>query len=49
MLWGYFSAVRTRKLTRVDRKIDGARYSSILKEKILEHAKDLSLHQKFTF
>uniref|UniRef100_A0A803JA48 Tc1-like transposase DDE domain-containing protein n=1 Tax=Xenopus tropicalis TaxID=8364 RepID=A0A803JA48_XENTR len=49
MLWGCFSSAGTGKLVRVDGKMDGAKYSAILEENLLESAKDLRLGRRFTF
>lgn len=45
MLWGCFSSAVTGKLVRVDGKMDGAKYRTIL----LEAANDLRLGRRFTF
>ena len=49
MLWGRFSSAGTGKLVRVDGKIDGAKYRTILEENLLESVKDLRLGWRFTF
>ena len=43
MWWGCFSSAETGKLVRVDGKMDGAKYRTILEENPLESAKDLRL------
>ena len=49
MLWGCFSSTGTRKLVRVDGKMDGVKYRAILDENLFESAKDLRLGRRFTF
>lgn len=49
MLWGCFSSAGTGKLVRVDGKMDGAKYRTILEENLLESAKDLRMGRRFTF
>ncbi|KAJ7319965.1 hypothetical protein JRQ81_019476 [Phrynocephalus forsythii] len=46
---GCFSSAGTGKLVRIDGKMDGAKYRTILEENLLESAKDLRLGQRFTF
>ena len=48
MVW-MFSSAGTGKLVRVDGKMDGDKYRTILEENLLESAKDLRLGWRFTF
>ena len=49
MWWGCFSSAGTGKLVRLDGKMDGDKYRTILEENLLESAKDLRLVGRFTF
>ena len=49
MLWEYFSAARTRRLVRIEGKMNRAKYREILDENPLEDAQDLRRGQRFTF
>lgn len=40
---------RAEKLVKVEGKKDGAKYSSVLKEKLFQFARDFRLRQNFTF
>ena len=44
-----FPSAGTRKLTRVGRKMDGAKHRTILEENLMESAKDLRLGRRFVF
>ena len=48
MLWGCFSAARTGRLVRIERKLNGAKYREILDENPLQSTQDLGLGG-FTF
>ena len=41
MLWGFFSAAGVGRLVRIDGKMNGAKYSEILDENLLQSAQDL--------
>ena len=43
MLWGYFPAAATRRLVRIEGKMNGAKYRDILDENLLQSAQDLRL------
>ena len=43
MLWGYFSAAGTGRLVRIEGKINGAKYSEIFDENVLQSGQDLRL------
>ena len=49
MLWGCFSVAGTGRLVRIDGTTNGAIHRKILKENLLQSAKDLRLWQRFTF
>ena len=49
MLWGCFSAAETRRLGRMEGKMNGAKYRAILDENLRQSAQDLRLGQRFTF
>ena len=49
MLWGCFSAARTGRLVRIKGKMNGAKYSEILDEDLLQSAQDLRLGQRLIF
>ena len=49
MLWGCFSAAGTRRLVRIEGKINGAKYREVLDLNLLQSAQDLRLGQRFTF
>jgi hypothetical protein len=49
MLWGCFSPAGTERLVRVEGKMNGAKYSQILDENLLQSTQDLRLRQRFTF
>ena len=49
MLWGCFSSAVTRKLVRIEGKMDGAKYREILEENLFQSARDLRLGWRFTF
>jgi hypothetical protein len=40
MLWEYFSAAGTERLVRIVGKMNGAKYSEILDENLLQSAQD---------
>jgi hypothetical protein len=42
-LWGCFSVAGTRRLFRIEGKMNGAKYREILDENLLQSAQDLSL------
>ena len=41
MLWGCFSAAGTRRLVRIEGKMNGAKYRELLNENLLQSAQDL--------
>ena len=41
MLWGCFSAAGTRRLVRIEAKMNGAKYIKFLDEKLIQSAEDL--------
>jgi hypothetical protein len=43
MLWGCLSAAGTGRLVRIEGKMNGAKYSEILDENLLQSAQDLRL------
>uniref|UniRef100_A0AAZ3PVF5 Tc1-like transposase DDE domain-containing protein n=1 Tax=Oncorhynchus tshawytscha TaxID=74940 RepID=A0AAZ3PVF5_ONCTS len=43
MLWVCFSAAGTRRLFRIEAKMNGAKYREILNENLLQSAQDLRL------
>jgi hypothetical protein len=49
MLWGCFSAPGTVRLVRIEGKLNGAKYSEILDENLLQSAQELRLGRRFTF
>ena len=49
MLWGGFSAAGTGRLVRIKAKMNGAKYSQILDENLLQITQDLRLGKRFTF
>ena len=49
MLWGRFSAEGTGILVRIEGEMNGAKYSEILVENLLQRAQDLRLGRRFTF
>jgi hypothetical protein len=42
MLWGCFSAAGAGRLVRIEGKMNGAKYSQILDENLLQSANDLT-------
>ena len=48
MLWGCFSSAGTRKLVRVDRKMDEVKYRTILEENLMPHTHDQSIRWERT-
>ena len=46
MLWGCFSEAGTGRLVRIERKMNGEKYSEILDENLLQSAQDLRLGAK---
>ena len=46
---GCFSAGGTERLVRIEGKMNGAKYSEILDENLLQSAQDLRLGRRFTF
>ena len=46
---GMFSPAGTGRLVRFKGKMNGAKYSQILDENLLQSAQDLRLRQRFTF
>jgi hypothetical protein len=49
MLWGCFSAAETRRLVRIEGKMNRANYREILDKNLIQRAQDLRLGQRFTF
>uniref|UniRef100_A0AAR2J9J3 Transposase Tc1-like domain-containing protein n=1 Tax=Pygocentrus nattereri TaxID=42514 RepID=A0AAR2J9J3_PYGNA len=49
MVWACFSSAGTGKMVKMDGKMDGAKYRTILEENLLESAKDLRLERRFIF
>ena len=49
MLWGCFSAAGTRRIVRIEGKMNGTKYRDILDENLLESTQDLRLGLMFTF
>ncbi|KAK3522444.1 hypothetical protein QTP86_011011 [Hemibagrus guttatus] len=49
MLWGCISATGTRRLVRIERKMNAAMYRDILDESLLQSALDLRLGRWFIF
>uniref|UniRef100_A0A8C8K4I5 Tc1-like transposase DDE domain-containing protein n=1 Tax=Oncorhynchus tshawytscha TaxID=74940 RepID=A0A8C8K4I5_ONCTS len=49
MVWTCFSSAGTGKMVKIDGKMDGAKYRTILEENLMESAKDLRLGQRFVF
>jgi hypothetical protein len=43
MLWGSFSAAGTGRLVKIEGKMNGAKYSEILDENLLQSTQDLLL------
>jgi hypothetical protein len=43
MLWGCFSVAGTRRLVRIEGKMNGAKYREILDENLLQSAQDFRL------
>jgi transposase len=43
MVWSCFSSAGTGKMVKIDGKMDGAKYRTILEENLMESAKDLRL------
>uniref|UniRef100_A0AAZ3PMM5 Transposase n=1 Tax=Oncorhynchus tshawytscha TaxID=74940 RepID=A0AAZ3PMM5_ONCTS len=48
-LWGCFSVAGTRRLVRIEAKMNGAKYRKILDENLLQSDQDLRLGRRFTF
>jgi hypothetical protein len=48
-VWGCFSAVGTGSLVRIKVKMNGAKYSEILDENLLQSTQDLRLGRRLTF
>jgi hypothetical protein len=46
---GCFSAARTRRLVRIEGKMNRAKYREILDENLLQSAQHLRLGRRFTF
>uniref|UniRef100_A0AAZ3RIR8 Transposase n=1 Tax=Oncorhynchus tshawytscha TaxID=74940 RepID=A0AAZ3RIR8_ONCTS len=49
MVWACFSSAGTGKMVKIDGKMDGAKYRTILEENLMESAKDLRLGRTFVF
>uniref|UniRef100_A0A8K9XU40 Tc1-like transposase DDE domain-containing protein n=1 Tax=Oncorhynchus mykiss TaxID=8022 RepID=A0A8K9XU40_ONCMY len=49
MVWACFSSAGTGKMVKIDGKMDGAKYRTILEENPMESAKDLRLGRRFVF
>uniref|UniRef100_A0A8C7JLI9 Transposase Tc1-like domain-containing protein n=1 Tax=Oncorhynchus kisutch TaxID=8019 RepID=A0A8C7JLI9_ONCKI len=49
MVWACFSSAGTGKMVKIDGKMDGAKYRTILEENLMESAKDLRLGRRFVF
>uniref|UniRef100_A0A8C8IU44 Transmembrane protein 242 n=1 Tax=Oncorhynchus tshawytscha TaxID=74940 RepID=A0A8C8IU44_ONCTS len=49
MVWACFSSAGTGKMVKIDGKMDGAKYRTILEENLMESAKDLRLGWRFVF
>ncbi|CAJ0954497.1 unnamed protein product [Ranitomeya imitator] len=49
MVWACFSTAGTGKMVKIDGKMDGAKYRTILEENLLESVKDLRLGRRFVF
>uniref|UniRef100_A0A8K9UU74 Tc1-like transposase DDE domain-containing protein n=1 Tax=Oncorhynchus mykiss TaxID=8022 RepID=A0A8K9UU74_ONCMY len=49
MVWAFFSSAGTGKMVKIDGKMDGAKYRTILEENLMESAKDLRLGRRFVF
>uniref|UniRef100_A0A8C7FT26 Flavin-containing monooxygenase n=1 Tax=Oncorhynchus kisutch TaxID=8019 RepID=A0A8C7FT26_ONCKI len=47
MVWVCFSSAGTGKMVKIDGKMDGAKYRTILEENLMESAKDLRLGRRF--
>ena len=48
ILWVCFSAAGTRRLVRLEGKMNGEKYREILDENMLQSAQDLRLGRRFT-
>ena len=48
MVWACFSSAGTGKMVKIDGKMDGAKYRTILEENLLESAKDWDLSSNRT-
>uniref|UniRef100_A0A8C7QZS1 Transposase Tc1-like domain-containing protein n=1 Tax=Oncorhynchus mykiss TaxID=8022 RepID=A0A8C7QZS1_ONCMY len=49
MVWACFSSAGTGKMVKIDGKMDGTKYRTILEENLMESAKDLRLGRRFVF
>uniref|UniRef100_A0A8C7LU61 Tc1-like transposase DDE domain-containing protein n=1 Tax=Oncorhynchus mykiss TaxID=8022 RepID=A0A8C7LU61_ONCMY len=49
MVWACFSSAGTGKMVKIDGKMDGAKYRTILEKNLMESAKDLRLGRRFVF
>ena len=49
MLWGCFSVTGTVRLARIEGTMNGAKYSQILEENLLQSTRDFRLWQIFMF
>uniref|UniRef100_A0A8C7GHX2 Transposase n=1 Tax=Oncorhynchus kisutch TaxID=8019 RepID=A0A8C7GHX2_ONCKI len=49
MVWACFSSAGTGKMVKINGKMDGAKYRTILEENLMESAKDLRLGRRFVF
>ena len=49
MLWGCFSEAGTGRRVRIEAKMNGAKYSEILDENLLQSTQNLRLGSRFTF
>lgn len=49
MVWACFSSAGTGNMVKIDGKMDGAKYRTILEENLMESAKDLRLGRRFVF
>ena len=49
MMWGCISAAWTKRLVRIEGKMNGAKYRKVLDENLLQSTQDLRLERRFTF
>ena len=49
MLWGCFSGAGTKRLVRIEGKMNRAKHREFLDENLLQSVQDLRLGRRFTF